>query len=106
MGGHSRFLVKEFGLDEETVKRARAGGDVPGLSGKERALVLFARKVTEDPRQVDASDIDALRAAGVDTAEIVEALSMVMCAAFTNTLALTLKFEEDLEAFGMRREYF
>ena len=106
MGGHSRFLVKEFGLDEETVKLARAGENAPDLTEKERALIRFARKATEDPRQVDAGDISALRSVGVDNAEIIEALTMVMCAAFTNTLALTLKFEGDLERFGMRNDYF
>ena len=106
MGGHSRFLVKEFGLDAETVKRIRSGQDVPDLSERERALVRFVRKVARDPRSITESDVGALKAHGVANAEIVEALSMALLSAFTNTLALTFNFDEDLERFGMRNDYF
>ena len=106
MGGHSRFLVKEFGLDEETVKLVRSGQEAPALSDRERALIRFVRKVAENPRSIDESDIRALKAEELDNAEIVEALSMALLSAFTNTLALTLKFEDDLERLGMRGEYF
>jgi hypothetical protein len=37
---------------------------------------------------------------------IVEALSVCMMSAWTNTLADTLKFDLDLEEFGMRQSYF
>lgn len=106
MGGHSRFLVKEFGLDEATVKLIRSGQDVPQLTDRDRALIRFVRKVARDPRSITESDIGALKAEGVASAEIVEALSMALLSAFTNTLALTLKFEDDLERFGMRNDYF
>lgn len=106
MGGHSRFLVKEFGLDEETVKLIRSGQRVPDLSDRDQALIRFVRKAARDPRSMAESDIRALKAEGFDPAEIVEALSTALLSAFTNTLALTLKFEDDLEPFGMRSEYF
>ena len=106
MGGHSRFLVKEFGLDDETVKRIRSGQDVPHLSERERALVRFVRKVARDPRAITESDVGTLRTQGLSSAEIVEALSMALLSAFTNTLALTLNFDDDLERFGMRNDYF
>ena len=106
MGGHSRFLVKEFGLDAETIRQIRSGQDVPGLSDRERVLIRFVRAVARDPRSITEGDIAALKAEGVANAEIVEALSMALLSAFTNTLALTLKFEDDLDRFGMRNEYF
>ena len=43
---------------------------------------------------------------GLGNGEIVEALSIVMLSAFTNTMAMTLKLDEDLERFGMREGYF
>lgn len=106
MGGHSRFLVKELGLSQAEVAAARAGEDVAALTEQQRVLVRFARRVAERPRQIDAEDIVALRAIGLDDAAIVEAVSVCMMSAWTNTLADTFKFDEDLETFGMRAEYF
>ena len=106
MGGHSRFLVQEFGLDKETVIAIREGGEVPGFTPKELALVKFARRVAANPRQIGADDIAELRSVGLSNTEIVEAVSIVMLSAFTNTLANTFKFDEDLEAFKMRDRYF
>ncbi len=106
MGGHSQFLVKEFGLDRETVKSLRAGAGGPGVSAKEAALIGFARKVASGPGQLADADIQELKAAGLEDAEVVEALCVVMLSAFTNTLAQPLKFEDDLERLGMRGGYF
>jgi alkylhydroperoxidase family enzyme len=106
MGGHSRFLVQEFKLDEETVVALREGRDAPGVTPKERALIRFARRVAENPRQITADDVSELKNVGVSNAEIVEAVSIVMLSAFTNTLANTFKLDEDLEAFKMRDQYF
>ncbi len=106
MGGHSQFLVKEFGLDRDTVKALRGGAGGHGLTGKEEALIRFARKLAADPRSASAADMEALRAVGLGNAEIVEALSIVMLSAFTNTMAQALKLDEDLERFGMRQGYF
>jgi len=106
MGGHSRFLVKEHGLSEDEVVAARDGAEPDALTERERTLIRFARRVAERPRQIDAADIAALRAVGLDDAAIVEALSVCMMSAWTNTLADTLKFDLDLEEFGMRQNYF
>lgn len=106
MGGHSRFLVQEFGLDKDTVIALREGRDVPGITPTERALIKFARRAAADPRQIGADDVSELRRVGLSNAEVVEAVSIVMLSAFTNTLANTFKFDEDLEAFGMRDRYF
>jgi len=105
-GGHSQFLVKEFGLDRETVKVLRGGAGGHGLTDQEETLVRFARKVAANPRSAAPADIEALRAVGLGNGEIVEALSIVMLSAFTNTMAMTLKLDEDLERFGMREGYF
>jgi alkylhydroperoxidase family enzyme len=93
-------------MTEDEVKAARAGEPVDKLTAQQQALVRFARRVSERPRQIDAQDVVALRAVGLDDAMIVEALSVCMMAAWTNTLADALKFDQDLERFGMRAEYF
>jgi len=106
MGGHSRFLVQEFGLDRETVIAIREGREVPGSTPSEMALVRFARRAAANPREIAAGDVAELKEVGLSNADIVEAVSIVMLSAFTNTLANTFKLDEDLEAFKMREGYF
>lgn len=106
MGGHSQFLVKELGLTHDEVERARAGEDVEALTEQQKVLIRFVRRLAERPRQIEAADVAALRALGLDDATIVEAMSICMMAAVTNTFADALKFDEDLEGFGMRQGYF
>ena len=50
-------------------------------------------------------DIRGLKEQGLDNSEIVEALSVVMLSALTNTFASTFKIEEDVEP-AVREEYF
>jgi uncharacterized peroxidase-related enzyme len=45
-------------------------GTDEGLSDPERALAVWARKVTSDPNGTTAADVEALRAAGYDDARI------------------------------------
>jgi alkylhydroperoxidase family enzyme len=78
----------------------RTGELVDDLSEPERALVQYAIKVTDAPAKITAADIQMLREHGWGNAEIVEALTCVLMAAFTNTLALSMHFEEDLEPMG------
>jgi alkylhydroperoxidase family enzyme len=106
MGGHSQFLVKELGLSQDEVERARAGEDVAALTEQQQVLIRFVRRLAERPRQINPDDIAALRAQGLDDATIVEAMSVCMMAAVTNTFADALKFDEDLERLGMRQGYF
>jgi alkylhydroperoxidase family enzyme len=106
MGGHSQFLVKELGLSQDEVERARAGEDVAALTEQQQVLIRFVRRLAERPRQINPDDVAALRAQGLDDATIVEAMSVCMMAAVTNTFADALKFDEDLERLGMRQGYF
>jgi alkylhydroperoxidase family enzyme len=106
MGGHSQFLVKELGLSQDEVERARAGEDVAALTEQQQVLIRFVRRLAERPRQINPDDVAALRAQGLDDATIVEGMSVCMMAAVTNTFADALKFDEDLERLGMRQGYF
>lgn len=79
----------------------RGGEDVAWMTGAELALVTYVRKVTADPTSVEPADIQILRDHGWDNAEIVEALSMALLAAFTNTLAMAMRFDEDIAPLGL-----
>jgi uncharacterized peroxidase-related enzyme len=106
MGSHSRYLVQEVGMTREQVDRSRSGEDEPGLTGRQKLLIGFARKIAEDPKKVLEKDIAELRAAGLTDSQIVEAVAVVAMSAFTNTFTDTLKMADDLEMMGLQDEYF
>ena len=92
-------------MDQNTIKKLRAGEEVPGVDPKELALIRFGRKVAQDPTQISDTDIQALREKGLEDDEIAEALSVVMLSVLTNTFASALKIEEDVEP-AVLSEYF
>ncbi len=92
-------------MDQEDVRLLREGKEAPGADEKLLALIRFGRKVAADPAQITDQDIRELKEHGLDNSEIVEALSVVMLSALTNTFASALNIEEDVES-AVRREYF
>ncbi len=92
-------------MDQDTIKKLRAGEEVPGVDPKELALIRFGRKVAKDPTQISDADIQTLRKKGLEEVEIVEAVSVVMLSALTNTFASVFKIEDDVEP-AVRSEYF
>ena len=92
-------------MDQEAVRLLREGKEAPGADKKQLALIRFGRKVAADPTQITDQDIRELKEHGLANSEIVEALSVVMLSALTNTFASAFKIEEDVEP-SVRREYF
>ncbi len=92
-------------MDQEAVRLLREGKEAPGADKKQLALIRFGRKVAADPAQITDEDIRGLKEHGFEDSEIVEALSVVMLSALTNTFASALNIEEDVEP-AVRREYF
>lgn len=78
----------------------RSGELTGGLTEAELALVRYVRKVAAGPSKVEQADVDELIRHGWDSAAIVEALSTALLSAFTNTLAQSMHFEEDLKPMG------
>jgi len=95
-GGHSLFLVNEFGYDQDAVRQMRSGGQNDGWTAAETALVRVVRVAASEPRSVTPEDIAALRDAGWSDDEIVEALIMASHSAWTTTVAQALHLEDDL----------
>ena len=77
-----------------------------GFSPLDHALIAFARKMAASPASIDKGDIDALREHGLGESEILEAMSPVLLSFFTNNLAITLNFEDDLHEWGLAEKYF
>ena len=96
MGGHSRFLVNEFGYDESQVKAMRSGESTEAWTPAELALIEVVRLAASDPAAVTARQLADLRSAGWNDGQIVEALVMACHAGWTNTVAQALRLEDDL----------
>lgn len=71
-------------------------GDDHGLDPMERALARWARKVTRHPSHTEASDVQELRDAGYDDAQIF---------AITTFVALRIAFAVVNDALGARPDY-
>jgi AhpD family alkylhydroperoxidase len=103
-GGHSRFLVKEFGFSEQSILEMR-GGEGDQLTKSQKALVAFVKKMASEPFKAVPADFDALTQLGLDNGVILEALPMAMTAGFLNTLALALHLKNDVPP-DILDEYF
>ena len=75
--------------DDELERAAHADFD-GGDDGRLRAILAFTDKVAMRPREADAADIDALRAAGVSEADIVRLAELNAFLAFRLRLAAGL----------------
>jgi uncharacterized peroxidase-related enzyme len=71
-------------------------GDDDGLSPTERMLARWARKITRDPSSTEARDVQALRDAGYDDAQIV---------AITAYVALRIAFATVNDALGAQPDH-
>ena len=71
------------------------------FSGKELALLHYVRKLTEAPAYMVAADVEALRAAGVDDGEILEANQVCAYFNYSNRLLNGLGVTTDGETLGL-----
>jgi uncharacterized peroxidase-related enzyme len=71
-----------------------SGGD-DGLSDRERTLASWARRLAADPNGTAASDVEALRSAGYDDAQVL---------AVTSYVALRIAFSTVNDALGVQPE--
>lgn len=76
-----------------------APADTLPLTGRERALVAYADKLTREPAAIRRGDIDSLRSQGLDDRAIHDACAIVAYFAFVNRIADGLGVElEDATA--------
>jgi uncharacterized peroxidase-related enzyme len=74
-------LGKMAGLGEEELSDSRRG---TSTDRKTEAILQFARKIVDDRGLVSDDDVQAVRAAGVNDAEIAETVAAVALNIFTN----------------------
>jgi uncharacterized peroxidase-related enzyme len=86
--------------DAATIADLKRDGDSGRLTPRERALVQYARKLTQSPTAVGRSDVDALRAVGLADEEILMANLTASYFNFVNRVVLGLGVELEDEASG------
>jgi alkylhydroperoxidase family enzyme len=84
--------TKLAGVSDPETAAAVLRGDDEGLTDEERALASWARKVADDPNGTTGEDVEALRLAGFDDAQIF---------AVTAFVALRLAFSTVNSALGV-----
>jgi uncharacterized peroxidase-related enzyme len=82
----SRIKLLELGLSPELLA-AVEGGRYDELPSEEAAVARYADKLTRDPGAVAETDIDELRAAGLDDHEILDANSQIAHLNYVNRVA-------------------
>jgi uncharacterized peroxidase-related enzyme len=73
------------------------------LTGRERAILDYAVKVTKDPGACGESDIEALRADGLSDADIWDVIEVAAMYNFTNRLAMATGMMPNREYHGLAR---
>jgi len=94
---HHEEALRHYWKDEETLEQFRVGGEIPGLSDRQRALLDYARVLTSEPDSVAETHVEELRAAGLEDAEILSANLIVAYFNFVNRIALGLGVETSAE---------
>lgn len=102
---HSEGLRRLLPEDRRALVDELLAGEESSLTDRERAMVAYARKLTDAPASVGASDIDGLRAHGLDDRAIVDLACVVAYFAYANRIVLGLGAEiEGEEALGFPPE--
>jgi uncharacterized peroxidase-related enzyme len=85
------------------LERAMAEDPAPDghLSAKECAALVYAKKLTLDPRSIGDGDIESLRAAGWDDGEILEINQVAAYFAYANRTVLGLGVTTDGDELGL-----
>jgi uncharacterized peroxidase-related enzyme len=81
---HGKALTQFF--DAGAVVAMAGGGDVPGLTEAERAMMAFSRKVARDATTITQADVDTLRGCGLSDPEIFDIVATAAGRAFFTRL--------------------
>lgn len=99
---HSAALRK-LTEDPALVDRLATGYKYAGLEPKERAMLDYAVKLTEESHRCAEADVEALRAAGWSDEDILDIAQVAAMFNFTNRLASGLGWVPNPEYFSLGR---
>ena len=102
---HFAGMVRQLGGDRargDRIYRALAAGRPEDeFDGKELALLRYVRKLTGEPQRMVRADIDALRDAGADEGEILEANQVCAYFNYSNRLLNGLGVTTEGDTLGL-----
>lgn len=93
-------LGRKAGASAEEMADAQAGHSADPRTA---AALAFALKLVEKRGSIDATDVDALRAAGFDDGEVVEIIAHVALNLFTNYINVALDVPVDFPGVKLKR---
>jgi len=88
-------LLKRFGFSQEQIDAARFDPEKAPLSEKEKALLLFVLKATDNPHSIAAADVDKMRSLGWADPDIFDAVAHGARAVSTNIIFDVFKVDQD-----------
>ncbi|MEK6255907.1 MAG: peroxidase-related enzyme [Chloroflexota bacterium] len=101
---HSAGLGRHIGDQELAQQLGKAAVGEPSsveLSKRESALCRYATKLTDHPKDMEAADVDSLRAAGLTDAGILDLNQIVAYFAYANRTVNGLGVEVGEETLGL-----
>ncbi len=90
---HHAGLVRLLPDDRRPDGDALADGRTDGLSGRERAMIEYAVKLTRTPQAMGRDDVEALRAAGLDDRAILDLAQCIGYFCYVNRIVTGLGVE-------------
>lgn len=99
---HAAGLARHVGQEAANALMAvlESGADTNPLTGRERAMLGYARKLTRTPGEMAEGDLEPLRNAGLDDTEILELNQVVAYFAYANRTVLGLGVSIEGEKIG------
>lgn len=90
-------MLRALGVPEDVSDRIAVDHHVAGLSAADTALLDFALKLSQRPREFGREDIETLRRHGFAEEQILESIVMTALTGFLNTLQMGLGTVPDFE---------
>ena len=90
-------IVRMLGIDGPEPEQVAIDHNRADIPVADKALLNFALKLDQQPKKVDAYDIDALRTYGFSDTQILEAIVMVGVSKFSNLVSFGLGTQVDFE---------
>ena len=101
---NARRLLKENVRADAIYRALEDGAPEREFSGKELALLIYARKLTVDVGKMEATDIDALRVTGCNDGEILEVNQVVAYFSYSTRLLNGLGVTTEGDVVGYYNE--
>ncbi len=84
---HHRRGLRRLLRDDELLARLEADPDSEELGPRRRALLRYALKLTRTPDAMEPGDVEALRDAGYEDADVLGVAEVVAYFAYVNRIA-------------------